>query len=962
MNVSITKIIAACAAVIFILYVMSVSPSIAGGDSGELVAEGCILGTAHPPGYPLFTLITFALKKFGFAIFDPVANNVAYRLNILSCALTVGAAVCMGLMVQLALPKSSPPPSGNKGGAAAAEHPLMYAAGSVVAMGLFCFSPLIWQYAVTAEVFPLNTFFASLICYLVLLFAHTGKFQVAVVGAFVCGLALTNQHTIVLYEAPLILWMLWLLRHEWKDRPLSVLGVLALAFFVGLLPYIYIPLSSIMYPANKSASWGQVDNWSGFLHHFLRRDYGTLQLYSGDSGKNAEGFQRRTVAYFNDLTFTQGLYQVTQLFVLALISWRRLSFATGSSKAPATAIAIVGANKEVQAASSAKITDCAPTPGSSTPAESSGSLKKDKKNKNKSGKGGSGSGDDFDIDCLEPAGPAAGKKGGKNGSNASNITSNGDSSSNSTSTTSGSVWSTPASSTYTTISKSDCGVLASDANWTPYVLFLTQCFYFGIFHTLANLPLGDKLLFGVHQRFWMQPNVLMFMWAGVGFNEALRLIRRIVCGAGMTRALLPATYSEYFGEEPCSTVTASITISLAVVLVGIQYYRWHFLSDQTGALHFRNYAKAILDPLPKDALLLVNYDMQWTSLRYVTQCEGHRADVTLINLSMMTYSWFISKRPLYKNLKFPGTYLAAPNDKAVTTGTKEGKAFTLTQFLDANVMRGVPIFLGGKVSHQDPELTKRYDNVPSGLVSRFVPMHSAPNGTVFQSYVYQSWRHVLGSLQTLPDLEKYTEETWEWTIGRDFKDRVQDTAAFYLEAGIQVAKDDPVPLTNAVYWLEAAVVLETSHGGKAPSSLLKNAGLGHLHLVQSLLLKEKVPLVLDEDLFGIEDYVEWPTDKRVAGGMDWKAWSAERFLYYWGAFLERPDAKEDHQYKTIKDMHDKVAAVQNKINAQAQDKPTAFPSESQGSMPGPPKTKTRPAMKAQQRQKKKKKKQSDDEF
>jgi hypothetical protein len=24
---------------------------LAGGDSGELVAEGCILGTAHPPGY-----------------------------------------------------------------------------------------------------------------------------------------------------------------------------------------------------------------------------------------------------------------------------------------------------------------------------------------------------------------------------------------------------------------------------------------------------------------------------------------------------------------------------------------------------------------------------------------------------------------------------------------------------------------------------------------------------------------------------------------------------------------------------------------------------------------------------------------------------------------------------------------------------------------------------------------------
>ena len=34
-------------------YVQTIMPSIPGGDSGELVAEACELGTAHPPGYPL---------------------------------------------------------------------------------------------------------------------------------------------------------------------------------------------------------------------------------------------------------------------------------------------------------------------------------------------------------------------------------------------------------------------------------------------------------------------------------------------------------------------------------------------------------------------------------------------------------------------------------------------------------------------------------------------------------------------------------------------------------------------------------------------------------------------------------------------------------------------------------------------------------------------------------------------
>ena len=38
-------------------YYKTLMPSIPGGDSGELVAESCELGTAHPPGYPLYTLL-----------------------------------------------------------------------------------------------------------------------------------------------------------------------------------------------------------------------------------------------------------------------------------------------------------------------------------------------------------------------------------------------------------------------------------------------------------------------------------------------------------------------------------------------------------------------------------------------------------------------------------------------------------------------------------------------------------------------------------------------------------------------------------------------------------------------------------------------------------------------------------------------------------------------------------------
>jgi hypothetical protein len=52
-----------------------------GGDSGELVAEGCILGTAHPPGYPLLTMIVYVLKEYLPISLDEYP--VAYRINAL---------------------------------------------------------------------------------------------------------------------------------------------------------------------------------------------------------------------------------------------------------------------------------------------------------------------------------------------------------------------------------------------------------------------------------------------------------------------------------------------------------------------------------------------------------------------------------------------------------------------------------------------------------------------------------------------------------------------------------------------------------------------------------------------------------------------------------------------------------------------------------------------------------------
>ena len=85
------------AIVSFCVYINSVAPSIVGGDSGELVAEGCQLGTSHPPGYPLYTILVYLVTNLGHFLDEKVNGNFgiryganltqspAYFVNVMSC-------------------------------------------------------------------------------------------------------------------------------------------------------------------------------------------------------------------------------------------------------------------------------------------------------------------------------------------------------------------------------------------------------------------------------------------------------------------------------------------------------------------------------------------------------------------------------------------------------------------------------------------------------------------------------------------------------------------------------------------------------------------------------------------------------------------------------------------------------------------------------------------------------------
>src|SRR2546426_7210537 len=269
---------------VFLVYLSTLAPSIVGGDTGELITVAYKSGVAHPPGYPLYTMLA---KLFTFIPF----GTIAWRVNLLSAVCDSAAAVIILLAVRRWTRNEW---------------------AGLLAAGLFAFSPLVWRYAAVAEVFALNNLIVALMLYSAIRYAEGYERKFAYLTAFFFGLGMSNHHTSLFFGLPIMFWILVTGRRELcKFRELLIV---AACFLVGLLPYAYLPLADTRVVA---VSWGNTSTLNGFLTHVLRREYGTLQLgaYRQDATGN---FFRGLDAYFS--AAPENIFYVGIVFALVGLS------------------------------------------------------------------------------------------------------------------------------------------------------------------------------------------------------------------------------------------------------------------------------------------------------------------------------------------------------------------------------------------------------------------------------------------------------------------------------------------------------------------------------------------------------------------------------------------------------------------------------------------------------------------
>lgn len=235
------------------VYLATLAPTVTFVDSGELIAAAKSLGVAHPPGFPLYTLIGHA------ATWLPI-GSVAQRVHLASAVFSAVAAAALTASVLEVLRR--------QGASRPAGWPEAVAA---LAGGLlFAFSRTLWSYATVAEVYALNIALVLLVLVLVLRWTSRGGHVAFYAAAALFGLALGVHHVTVGLTVPALIWLVLRARGGRFLVGRKMLFATLIAFGAAVLVYASLPLA-----ASRAAglNWGDPDTLQRLWWHVSGRQY-----------------------------------------------------------------------------------------------------------------------------------------------------------------------------------------------------------------------------------------------------------------------------------------------------------------------------------------------------------------------------------------------------------------------------------------------------------------------------------------------------------------------------------------------------------------------------------------------------------------------------------------------------------------------------------------------------------------
>jgi hypothetical protein len=224
----------------FAAYVWTLSPSIQPADSGEFQLVSDVLGIAHPPGYPLYTL----LGKLATLL--PL-QSPAWRVSLLSA---VFAALTLALVARSVRRMT---------GSALAALVSALALGGITTF---------WAQATTANIRSLMALFTAALILLALEYGSNPSRATLIGLAAVAGLAVGHHGSLGLLFVPIAIYLIVTDRRLFR-RPVWLLQS-AGAFALPLLILLYLPIRSM---TGSPFDPAPINSVSRFFEHVLAQGF-----------------------------------------------------------------------------------------------------------------------------------------------------------------------------------------------------------------------------------------------------------------------------------------------------------------------------------------------------------------------------------------------------------------------------------------------------------------------------------------------------------------------------------------------------------------------------------------------------------------------------------------------------------------------------------------------------------------
>ena len=199
--------------VTFVVYFVTLGPSVGLEDSGELATAGAHLGVPHPPGYPFWTLCSWIFCKLFFWVTYMGHPTPAWAISCFSAVAGAFAAGCTAMLICRSAHDFVGPGPDTRSDASEPLHvcdpsTILAFGGGVAGALTFALSPVEWSQSTIVEIYSLNALFLMWVFLLSYRWMRKPSDRILFFTAFVFGLGLTNYQVLLFAIVPLAIIIL----------------------------------------------------------------------------------------------------------------------------------------------------------------------------------------------------------------------------------------------------------------------------------------------------------------------------------------------------------------------------------------------------------------------------------------------------------------------------------------------------------------------------------------------------------------------------------------------------------------------------------------------------------------------------------------------------------------------------------------------------------------------------------